>query len=217
MHCCNKKIEFTFYEQATSLPDLHEHLELIQNEAKLTPEQRSICYPNSEYDHVYEKRQVYEVSVNNSLPPIKYTLPLPHMSTDWGLAQLILKFTLSEVISLLMLLLIERPVLIIGHSHEEVSACTLALKALLQPYSWPNVIIPSLPEDIMDIVSSPVAQIVGIVARSRESVKELENDPRVKAQMDGGLTVINLTSEKILWTTCSEIRKKRLIHGNKIM
>ena len=58
---------------------------------------------------------------------------------------------------------------------------------------------------------------MGIVARSRESVKELENDPRVKAQMDGGLTVINLTSEKILWTTCSEIRKKRLIHGNKIM
>lgn len=58
---------------------------------------------------------------------------------------------------------------------------------------------------------------MGIVARSRESVKELENDPRVKAQMDGGLTVINLTSEKILWTTCSEIRKKRLIHGNKII
>lgn len=140
-----------------TLPNLHEHLEKIQTSIHLSPNQECISYPKSELEHICQKRKVFEVTVNSSLPPIKYTLPLPHMSTEWGLAQLMLKFKLSEVINVLMLLLIERPVLIIGHSHEEVSACTLALKALLRPYSWPNVIIPSLPEDIMDIVSSPVA------------------------------------------------------------
>ena len=139
------------------------------------------------------------------------------MTTEWGLAQLILKFNLSEVINVLMLLLIEQSVLIIGHSHEEVSACTLALKDLLQPYTWPNVIIPSLPQDIIDVVSSPVPYIVGIVAASEESVKEIENDMRVKAHMDEGLTVINLTSWKISWTTSSEIHKHKLMHGDKIM
>ena len=139
------------------------------------------------------------------------------MITEWGLAQLILKFPLSEVINLLMLLLIEQSVLIIGHSHEEVSACTLALKALLQPYTWPNIIIPSLPEDIMDVVSSPVPYIVGIVATREEAVKEIENDTRVKAQMDEGLTVVNLTSWKILWTTRDQINENKLIYGNQIM
>ena len=139
------------------------------------------------------------------------------MSTEWGLAQLILKFTLKKIINILVLLLIEQSVLIIGHSPEEVSACTLALKTLLQPYSWPNVSITSLPADIMDVVSSPVPYIVGMVARSKESVSEIENDIRVKAHMDEGLTVINLTSEEILWTECKTINKYKLHCGHKIM
>ena len=199
------------------LPDLHEHLEMIQTEIKLTPEQECICHPTSELEHANTKRQTYEITLNSSLSPIKFSLPLPDMSSEWGLSQLILKFTLSEIMNVLMLLLVEQSVLIIGHSHEEVSACTLALKALLQPYTWPNVMIPLLPEEIMDVVSSPVPYIVGIVTRNKESVKEIENDMRVKAHMDEGLTVINLTSRKILWTTSEEIKMNGLIHGSKIM
>ena len=139
------------------------------------------------------------------------------MATEWGLTQLVLKFNMKKIINVLVLLLIEQSVLIIGHSYEEVSACTLALKALLQPYTWPNVSITSLPEHIMDVVSSPVPYIVGMVARSKDSVTNITNDARVKAHMDEGLTVINLTSEEILWTTCKKINKYKLHCGYKIM
>lgn len=200
-----------------SPPDIDKHLENIQTKVYLTSKEEQVCYPKSELEHVSKERKTYEIIFDSSLPPIKFSLPLPQMITEWGLAQLILRFKLSEVINVLMLLLIEQSVLIIGHSREEVSACTLALKALLQPYSWPNVIIPSLPQDIMDVVSSPVPYIVGIVAASEESIKEIENDMRVKAHMDEGLTVINLTSWKISWTTSSEIHKHKLMHGDKII
>ena len=203
--------------QVETGPDLHEHLELIQAEIKLTPEQEQISHPKSELEHLCEKQKTYEITLNPSLSPIKFCLPLPHMTTEWGLGQLILKFTLKEVINVLILLLIEQSVLIIGHSHEEVSACTLALKTLLQPYTWPNVSITSLPEDKLDVVSSSFPYIIGIIARSKEIVTDIENDVRVRERMDDGLTVINLTSEKILWTTCKRINKYKLHCGHKIM
>ena len=195
---------------------MNDYLEEMQTKIRLTPKQEQICYPTSELEHVSKKRKPYKVTLN-SLPTIKMPLPLPDMITEWGLTQLILKFTFSEIINILVLLLIEQSVLIIGHSHEEVSACTLAFKSLLHPYTWPNVIIPLLPEDIMDIVSSPVPYIIGIVATNKTGVKKIENDMRVKAHMDEGLTVINLTSEKIIWTTCREINDNNLIKGKNIM
>ena len=50
----------------------------------------------------------------------------------------------------------------------------------------------------MNVVSSLAACIVGIVGKSKESVKDIENDIRVREYIDEGLTVINLISEKIL-------------------
>ena len=98
---------------------------------KLTPKQEYICYPKSELEHANKKQKMHEVTIHSSLAPMKYTLLLPYMSTEWRLAQLLLKFILLDIISVLILLLIERSALIIEHSYEEVSTCTLTLKALL--------------------------------------------------------------------------------------
>ena len=43
---------------------------------------------------------------------------------------------------LLKILLLERSVLVIGSSYEEVSSCTCALLDLLKPYKWVSTFIP---------------------------------------------------------------------------
>ena len=116
-----------------------------------------------------------------------------------------------------MLLLIKKSILIIEYSYEEVSICTLALKALLQPYTQHNAIIPSLYQDIIDLFSSLVPYIISIVSASEESVKKIENNIRMKAYIDKGLTVINLTSQKISQTISSEIYENKLIHSYRII
>jgi len=83
-------------------------------------------------------------------------LPLPQISNEWGVAQLILRFKLPMLLNLLLLLLLERSVLIIGENSEDVSSSAFALLDLLKPYKWSSVFLPSLAEDMIDFITSPV-------------------------------------------------------------
>merc|ERR1712172_474871 len=88
------------------------------------------------------------------LMDIQVNLPLPQIVSEWGVARLILRIKLPSITILLKLLLLERSVLVLGNSCEEVSSCAFALLELLKPFKWPSIFIPSLSEEMMGFTSA---------------------------------------------------------------
>ena len=103
-----------------------------------------------------KKYEVLTLDLDFFFPSLVYALPLPQISNEWGVAQLILRFKLPMLLNLLLLLLLERSVLIIGENSEDVSSSAFALLDLLKPYKWSSVFLPSLAEDMIDFITSPV-------------------------------------------------------------
>ena len=60
---------------------------------------------------------------------------------------------------------------------------------------------------MMDFISSPVPFIAGMIARDNEHLEEIKTDARVKEAMEIGLSVVDLSSNEIYWTTEKEVRK----------
>jgi len=131
---------------------------------------------------------------------LKFCLPLPQLSSEYGLATLILRIKLPMLLVLLELLLLEKSIFIIGDSYEEVSACTCAFLDLLKPYKWVSTFIPILPKGMLDIVTSPVPFLVGAVASSETGINDIIADSRVQQEMHDGLSVVNLKKGKVYMT-----------------
>ena len=102
----------------------------------LSDNQEKVDYPKSEREFLQPKKiNEIDLMVEN-IKSFKFSLPLPQLTSEWGVATLILRIKLPMLLILLKLILLERSVLVIGSSYEEVSSCTCALIDLLKPYKW---------------------------------------------------------------------------------
>lgn len=181
------------------------------SEMVLSPEEAKISYPQSELEHTLMKKQTYETS-SIILDTMQLPLPLPQIGGEYGVAKLIMKIGLSDLLFLLEMLLLERSVLVTGECSGEVTSITFTLLALLKPYQWQSSFMPTLTEDMMDFISSPVPFIGGMIARNSKDLEKLIMDSRVQEAMDFGLTVINLSSNKVYWTKEKEVRLSLFRH-----
>ena len=193
----------------------------ISNRHSILEEYKSkLSLPSDVNDKVVNKikqNKTIALNLSFSFPTIVHSLPLPQISNEWGIAQLILRLKLPMLLNVLMLLLLERSVLIIGEKSEDVSSCAFALLDLLKPYKWASVFLPSLSEDMLDFVSSPVPFIAGMVGKDKSSLKSIEMDDRVMNERIAGLTIIDITSSKVLWTQEIEIRKNMFARNRSMM
>uniref|UniRef100_A0A7S4J9G5 cGMP-dependent protein kinase n=1 Tax=Odontella aurita TaxID=265563 RepID=A0A7S4J9G5_9STRA len=178
------------------------HSILMAMQMKLSvPPKQSHKFRRIEFDHIYGRQDRFEMKLPIArFEPISLPMPLPHVSGQWGFAKLVLLIKTHELMLLLKLLLLERSLLIIGHSQEEVSTCCCALLDLLEPYKWASAFIPLLPIDMLDFVCSPVPFIAGIVVDNKCLLSDIEKDHRVQSSMLDGLSVLNLTTGKLLVT-----------------
>ena len=194
-----------------------QYLKSMQSKINLKPDQMKVSYPSSQLELINQHRKVYKMDLGYFVPSISYHLPLAKISYEWGVAQLLFKFKLKVLLNVLMLMLLEHSVLVIGDSYEEVSSCTFALLDLLSPYQWVSVFIPLLPESMMEFISAPVPYVIGLCARDKAHLTQIENDSVVKEQIKHGLNVINLASGQIKWTQENTIKKKKLTRSSGIM
>ncbi|KAL7540936.1 hypothetical protein ACHAXR_010487 [Thalassiosira sp. AJA248-18] len=176
-------------------------LSALQSKLSLTPLQRRISYPRNEMAHVNnpQRRFVMDLSIMG-FSKISLPLPLPEVSSQWGLSTLFLRIKDSGLIILLKLLLLERSVLVVGETSEEVTACTTALLELLDPYKWASAFMPLLPRDMLDFVSSPVPFIAGMIVEGKQHLHRIIHDHGVKDAMLHGLSIVNLVSGKLIVT-----------------
>jgi len=171
-----------------------EELESFRKSLHLSPMQSKIDYPESELQHLNQKKKFFQPGC--SFAGLKIPLPLPQIISEWGVAVLILRFKISNLIKILKMLLLERSVLIIGNNPGEVSVCSCALLELLKPYKWASVFIPVLPGDALDFVDSPVPFVAGATYED----KSIYFDSRVRQAMMSGLSVMNLVTAEVHFT-----------------
>ena len=146
----------------------------LQTKLRLSPQEARVKLPKEmqRYREDSLKNQTFQLDMPiGRFKKIELPLPLPQMSGQWGLSRLLLRIRTSDLIMLLKLLLMERSVLIIGLSSEEVTACCFALLELLDPYTWASAFMPILPIDMLDFVSSPVPFIAGVVVSVPEELE----------------------------------------------
>jgi hypothetical protein len=72
--------------------------------------------------------------------------------------------SVDNVLALLNVVLLEQSLLVIGASAGMVSACVLALQALLHPFVWEGVIVPLLPRVLDAYLEAPTPFIIGSVS-----------------------------------------------------
>lgn len=130
---------------------------------------------------------------------------LPHVAIHWGVAALFARIKASELIHVLKLLLIERSVLVVGQSSDLVTACACAFLELLKPYEWASNFMPLLPTNMIGFVNSPVPFLIGMVVDSKQDTIDLENDGHVIQARAEGLTIVNLSTRTVRFTTEPEI------------
>jgi len=179
----------------------HAVLSALQVKLSLTQKQRRITYPRNELAHITTptRRFVMDLSIKG-FDKISLPLPLPEVSGQWGLSTLFVRIKDSGLIILLKLLLLERSVLFVGETPEEVTACATALLELLEPCKWASAFMPLLPRDMVDFVSSPVPFIAGMIVESKHQLHSIIHDHGVKDAMLHGLSLVNLVSGKLIVT-----------------
>jgi len=151
---------------------------------------------------VYSKRHFFEkVLPIPDAPMIRLPLPLPQIGKEWGLAQLLLTIGPNSLVLALMLLLLERPVLLLGESVQMVTSCARALMELLKPYEWASTFMPILPYSMLDFVLSPVPFIGGVVVDGPHRVSLVVGDHRTMEAMAEGMSLINLTTGSLIITS----------------
>merc|ERR1711983_118203 len=102
-------------------------LKAMQTELRVSLEQA-----RERYDRVLKDKSVQnkKLSVAISLEKklnLSVRLPLPQISSEYGVATLLLRVKVTGLLFLLNSLLLERSVLVIGSSYEEVTSCASAL------------------------------------------------------------------------------------------
>ena len=151
-----------------------------------------------------------EIAIRQQMPTFKIDLPsfdlvdtiplpLPHVADDWGVAQLFRFLKPEYICSILKLLLVERSLLVVGHSSEIVTSCICALLQLVKPFQWASNWLPLLPLDMIDFVSSPVPFVAGMVCNNGKFAEIIRMN-EVKDAMTEGLSVVNLNQGKLLMT-----------------
>jgi len=99
-----------------------------------------------------------------------------------------------------MLLLLEKPLLVIGSRTEEVSICSCTLLHLLAPYKWASIFINILPDNNLDFVESPVPFIAGVLAGDEKEVEMIMNHYSVQQALYNGLSIADLYSGEVHFT-----------------
>ena len=114
----------------------------MRKKVALTDSQQKVDYPECERGFL-QQQEINEIDpLVEDIASLKFSLPLPQLSSEFGVATLILRIKLHMLLVLLKLILLEKSVLVIGSSYEEVSSCTCALLDLLKPYKWASTFVP---------------------------------------------------------------------------
>jgi hypothetical protein len=178
------------------------NLRLGYRKARVTFPSNSLIFINQNPAHMpkFDFRLPQRYFDKRSMP-----LPLPNMTAEYELSRLLLTIRHEALLMVLKVLLLERSVLVVGKTVEEVTCCTCTLLQLLQPLLWASAFMPLIISDMLEFVSSPGPFLAGMVARDIWQLNAIKSDACVKEAVRDGLSIIYLYRGRLTVTSADGI------------
>ncbi|KAJ3451958.1 suppression of tumorigenicity 5 st5 [Anaeramoeba flamelloides] len=103
---------------------------------------------------------------------------------NWHLSFLLETLDEKTLICLFASILFERRILISCSSLEKLTFSIQALISLIQPFTWQGILVPILPNELIDISLSPIPYILGCHSTTIPHLQELEIEEIVYCDLD---------------------------------
>ncbi|KAK4337974.1 hypothetical protein RND71_042461 [Anisodus tanguticus] len=123
----------------------------------------------------------------------------------WAVACLCGSLRLEHVLTLFAGALLEKQIVVVCSNLGILSACILAIIPLIRPYQWQSLLMPVLPNDMLDFLDAPVPYIVGVKNKTSEVQSKLTNAILVDANKNQvkSPTLPQLPQQKELYSRLS--------------
>ncbi|XP_059633211.1 uncharacterized protein LOC132275988 [Cornus florida] len=93
----------------------------------------------------------------------------------WAISCLCGSLRLENVLTLLAGALLEKQIVVVCSNLGILSASVLSIIPLIRPYQWQSLLVPVLPNDILEFLDAPVPYIVGVKNKTIELQSKLTN------------------------------------------
>ncbi|KAL2533250.1 DENN (AEX-3) domain-containing protein [Abeliophyllum distichum] len=99
----------------------------------------------------------------------------------WAVACLCGSLRLEHVLTFLAGALLEKQIVVVCSNLGILCASVLSIIPLIRPYQWQSLLMPVLPNDMLDFLDAPVPYIVGVKTKTTEVQSKLANVTLVDA------------------------------------
>ncbi|MCL7039849.1 hypothetical protein MKW94_000831 [Papaver nudicaule] len=99
----------------------------------------------------------------------------------WAVACICGSLRLDHVLTMFAAALLEKQIVVVCSNLGVLSALVLSIIPLIQPFRWQSLLMPVLPNDMLDFLDAPVPYIVGVKNKTSEVVTRLANGILVDA------------------------------------
>ena len=108
---------------------------------------------------------------------IRYRCPrrLSDIDVRWTVIFLIQHLISDDFLWLLFAISQEKSIVFVSSDSGVTSACVLALHCLLRPLKWPNLMIPLIPESLMELLEAPIPVLAGVNYVQAQKRNELDS------------------------------------------
>ncbi|KAM7276143.1 hypothetical protein ACFE04_018009 [Oxalis oulophora] len=130
--------------------------------------------------------------------------------STWTIASLCGTLRLENILTMLAGALLEKQIVVVCSNLGILSTIVLSIIPLIRPYQWQSLLLPVLPNDMLEFLDAPVPYIVGVKSKNSEVQSKLSNVMLVdvnKNQVKSS-TVPQLPQQKELLSSLSPYHAK---------
>ncbi|XP_073132350.1 uncharacterized protein [Henckelia pumila] len=128
----------------------------------------------------------------------------------WAVACLCGSLRLEHVLTLFAGALLEKQIVVVCSNLGILSAIVLSIIPLIRPYQWQSLLMPVLPNDMLDFLDAPVPYIVGVKNKTTEVQSKMTNVILVDANRNQmkSPTIPQLPQQRELYSCLSPYHAK---------
>ncbi|KAK8550338.1 hypothetical protein V6N13_118855 [Hibiscus sabdariffa] len=95
--------------------------------------------------------------------------------STWAVACICGSLRLEHVLTIFAAALLEKQIVVVCSNLGILSAIVLSIVPLIRPYQWQSLLMPVLPDDMLEFLDAPVPYIVGVKNKTSEVQSKLAN------------------------------------------
>ncbi len=130
---------------------------------------------------LFEETINFNSKLNNICLTYQYPNPFNEifLGIDWLSIHFFSLLNSELLFNILIRILLEHSIIFLSEYIQHLTITVLGFSYLIRPFTWPFIIIPNLPIDLMNMIDSPVPYLIGILGDKnlkKEMIKKWGRD-----------------------------------------